>query len=108
MLRRVQAGPFKEVQAASLMALEQLQSDADAFEALDALLQPVDCALLQLPKVVLADSAVFYMLRGNAVMVSPAPANGIVRMYSDGNEFLGIGEILDDGRVGPKRLIATN
>lgn len=108
MLRRVQAGPFKEAQAATTSALEQLQSADDNFEALDALLLPVDCALLQLPKVVLADSAAFYMLRGNAVMVSPAPASGIVRMYSEADEFLGIGEILDDGRVGPKRLIATN
>ncbi|MEE8059863.1 MAG: tRNA pseudouridine(55) synthase TruB [Pseudomonadales bacterium] len=112
MLRRLQAGPFKEQQAVSLLTLESLSpckgTQCEDFEPMDELLQPMDSALLHLPEVCLAESSVFYMLRGQAVLVPRAPTEGIVRMYSDTGDFLGIGEILDDGRVGPKRLIATN
>ncbi len=113
MLRRVQAGPFTERQAVSLPALESLKAQGEeaspaCFESLDKLLQPVDSALMHFPAVTLAESAVFYMLRGQAVLVPHAPTEGIVRIYSDTGDLLGIGEILDDGRVGPKRLIATN
>jgi tRNA pseudouridine55 synthase len=115
-LRRVQAGPFDEEQAVSLAALESLSETTDLdgehtaarFQSMDELLQPVDCALMHFPAVTLTESAVFYMLRGQAVQVADTPLEGIVRMYSEADDFIGIGEMLDDGRVGAKRLIATN
>jgi tRNA pseudouridine55 synthase len=107
MLRRVKAGPFDEQQAISPSSLEELLQDDD-YSQLDALLQPVDSALQHLPAVVVAESAEFYLLRGNAVQVSGAPSEGVVRLYNEAGELLGIGDILDDGRIGPKRLIATN
>ncbi|MCB1616182.1 MAG: tRNA pseudouridine(55) synthase TruB, partial [Pseudomonadales bacterium] len=36
-----------------------------------------------------------------------AKTNELVRVYAPGQVFLGIGEILDDGRVAPKRLISA-
>ncbi|MEH6559015.1 MAG: tRNA pseudouridine(55) synthase TruB [Oceanicoccus sp.] len=107
MLRRVQAGPFSEQQAISLDALEALRQE-DEFSSLDRLLLPADCAVMHLPKVEMAASEEFYMLQGQPVQIPGAPSNGVVRMYAESGTFLGIGEILDDGRVGPKRLIATN
>jgi tRNA pseudouridine55 synthase len=111
-LHRVQAGPFTEQQAVSLLTLESLskvdEPSRDSFAPLDQLLQPVDSAVLHLPAVTLAESAVFYMLRGQPVMVSKAPTEGIVRMYADTGAFIGVGAVLDDGRVGPMRLIATH
>ncbi len=107
MLRRVKAGPFYEPQAVSLDALEAL-AGADDFSAIDALLQPVDSALMDFPAVHLVESSTEYMLHGHAVQVANAPTDGIVRIYAETGALLGIGEILDDGRVGPKRLIATN
>lgn len=106
MLRRVKAGPFDEPQAVSLATLEGLQSED--FEQLDALLQPVDSVLQHFPAVVLAENAAFYMLRGNAVQAAGAPDEGFVRLYSEAGQLLGLAEVLDDGRVAPKRLIATN
>lgn len=106
-LRRVQAGPFIEAQATTIESLQALASDDD-FEQLDSLLMPADQALLHLPEVVLGESAEFFILRGNAVQISPAPSEGLVRIYNEARDLIGIGEILDDGRVGPKRLIATN
>ena len=111
-LRRVQAGPFTERHAVSLLTLQSLrQQDAapnEGFEPLDALLKPVDSALMHFPAVTLVESSAFYMLRGQAVLVPHAPTEGTVRMYTESGQLLGLGEILDDGRVGPKRLIATN
>lgn len=114
MLRRVQAGPFEEVQAVSLTTLETLAEsvDVEGYDALDALLEPVDVAVRHLPEVTLAESAVFYLLRGHAVTVSGIPSQcdegDMVRIYSESRSFLGIGEIIDGGQVAPKRLIATN
>ena len=43
---------------------------------------------------------------GQPVLVTNSPSSGMVRMGLESGEFLGIGEILDDGRVAPRRLIA--
>jgi tRNA pseudouridine55 synthase len=107
MLHRVQAGPFLEQQAVSLDALEVLKQK-DEFLSLDNLLLPADCAVMHLAKVEMAASEQFYMLQGQPVQIPGSPTDGVVRMYGESGSFLGIGEILDDGRVGPKRLIATN
>lgn len=105
-LRRVKAGPFSESQAVTVDDLESLSNDD--YQSLDAMLQPVDQALLHLPEVTLDETTAFYLLRGNAVMVPNTPKDGVVRLYSEARQLLGIGEVLEDGRIGPKRLIATN
>lgn len=106
-LRRVKAGPFDDSQVVSFDTLE-LIGQSEGYSQLDKLLQPVDSALLHIPSVEIGEAAEFYLLRGNPVQVAQAPTEGIVRLYSQTGQLLGIGEILDDGRVGPKRLIATN
>jgi tRNA pseudouridine55 synthase len=105
-LRRTQAGPFTLDQSVTLDALEMLTS-VDHFEAVDALLLPADAALGALPLVCLSESGGFYMRRGQPVMVPNAPRDGIVRVALHSGEFLGVGEMLDDGRVAPRRLIVT-
>ena len=106
MLHRVQAGPFEEAQAVSLATLEALAErvETEGYDALDALLEPVDVAVMHLPEVTLAESAVFYMLRGHAVSVSVIPEHcdegDIVRMYSESRDFIGIGEIVGVAKLG--------
>lgn len=107
MLRRTGAGPFEERQAVSVALLEQLRAD-ELFAAMDDYLLPVDTPVLGLPAVRLAEISAGYMRQGQAVFVPQAPTSGTVRMYSESDDFLGVGEILDDGRVGPKRLISTD
>jgi len=106
-LRRVQAGPFKEDHSITLPALEALKTDDD-FAQLDELILPPDSAVDHFPRVLLEESAVFYMLQGQPVQIAEAPLEGVVRMYSSSDTFIGLGEMLEDGRVGAKRLIATN
>ncbi len=105
-LRRTQAGPFRIEDAVSLMSLESLKAN-DQLAAMAALLRPADAALGAMPLVHLSESGGFYMRQGQPVLVPNAPCDGMVRIALESGEFLGVGEILDDGRVAPRRLIVT-
>lgn len=105
-LRRTRSGPFRIEDSVALVTLEALKGSGE-LPAIDALLLPADAALGALPLVSLSESGGFYMRQGQPVMVPNAPRSGIVRVALHSGEFLGIGEILDDGRVAPRRLIVT-
>jgi len=105
-LRRTKAGPFGIADSVSLDALEALKGDNRLAE-MDALLLPAEAALNGLPVVRLSESGGFYLRQGQPVQVPRAPRDGMVRVVLESGEFLGVGEILDDGRVAPRRLIVT-
>lgn len=105
-LRRIQAGPFVEGGAVPLAQLQQLRDQAD-FAGLDALLIPVEQALGHLPALHLADSAAEYLRQGQAVFDPAAKQEGPVTLFDSAGQFMGIGEILDDFRVKPRRLMAN-
>lgn len=105
-LRRLSTEPFDE---AGMVTLEQLSQVAEQdTEALDAFLLPPDAALSDWPQVCLGSDTAVYFCRGQAVWVPRVPAGGLLRIYDrqeDGVTFLGIGQVLEDGRIAPKRLI---
>lgn len=105
-LRRTRAGPFRIEDSLSLDALVALKETGD-LNAIDNFLLPADAALGALPLVRLSESGGYYMRQGQAVRVPNAPRDGVVRVALESGEFLGVGEILDDGRVAPRRLIVT-
>ena len=74
---------------------------------MDALLLPPEASLGQFPLVHLSEAGGFYIRQGQPVLVPNSPCTGMVRIGLESGEFLGIGEILDDGRVAPRRLIVT-
>lgn len=104
-LRRLQAGPFCEADLVTIEALEQAKETG----GLDALLQPVSSAVSQWPEVQLSANSTFYVRQGQPVQVAHAPTEGWVRLMDetgkDGGAFIGVGEIIDDGRVAPRRLV---
>ena len=104
-LRRLQAGPFGE---ADLVTMEQLELAREG-GTLDSLLQPVSSAVSQWPEVTLTENISYYLRQGQPVQVAHAPTEGWVRLVDITNEdspaFIGVGEILDDGRVAPRRLV---
>ena len=104
-LRRTQAGPFTLEHSVSLTTLDAL-AERGAQSEMDALLQPLDAALGELPLVRVSEAGGFYIRQGQPVLVPDSPCSGMVRMGLETGEFLGVGEILDDGRVAPRRLIA--
>ena len=102
-LRRTASGPFELEQAVTIPELAHLAEDG--FEALDRLLLPPEEALSDWPMVCLSQNSAYYLQQGQAVQVPKAPSSGWVRLRRDDGQFLGIGQILEDGRVAPKRLI---
>ena len=102
MLRRTKAGPYNLTQSHTLDTLEQLLEEKGQ-EALDTLLLPLDSATLHWPAVYLGKASCFYLQQGQPVQTTDTPESGLVRLYAD-EQFIGIGEIMDDGRVAPKRL----
>ncbi|MFC1578900.1 tRNA pseudouridine(55) synthase TruB [Pseudomonadota bacterium] len=106
-LRRSRAGPFELADSVALSTLEALKANGQEAQ-MDALLLPADAAVKALPLVRLSESGGFYMRQGQPVQVPNAPCDGMVRVALESGEFLGVGEILDDGRVAPRRLIVTS
>ena len=104
-LRRTGVG---RLDASRMLDMETLQSLAEqGQEALDAILLPMGDALSDWPAVHLSEDAAYYLCQGQAVFVPRLKERGLVRLFAGDARFLGIGSVLDDGRVAPKRLVAT-
>lgn len=106
-LRRIQAGPFDLSRAVTLETLEALHAEGGHL-ALDHLLMPSDCGLQDWPEVELTEQTAYYLNHGQAVRVPGSPAFGMVRLRDQNGQFIGIGEMTDDARVAPKRLMRFN
>lgn len=102
-LRRTALGPFD---GAGMVTMEQLQETAEAggASALDARLLPIGAALAHWPAVALDAASQFYLSRGQAVQIPQAPTSGWVRMLGANQEFVAVGEVLEDGRIAPRRM----
>jgi tRNA pseudouridine55 synthase len=105
-LRRTKVGPFEE---SGMVTMEQIKAASEqGIEALDALLLPMEDALKSWPDIILTQNSLFYIQQGQPVQVPQAPSEGLVRLFSQGGQFIGVGQVLDDGRIGPKRLMQQN
>lgn len=106
-LRRYQVGAFKINQAVEFDAVQKLR-DEKAFDAMDELLIPMQDALENWPSIELSDDAAHFLRQGQPVLVSRAPTSGWVRLFEKRGDFMGVGEIQDDGLVAPKRLLRSS
>lgn len=104
MLRRTQVGPYHAAQMITLKRLEEAVQQND-HDFLRSVLLPVDSTVSDWPDVRLSEAAAYYIKQGQPVIVPYAPTEGWVRLMLRDDRFLGVGEILDDGRVAPRRLI---
>ena len=104
-LRRLAAGPYD---VEDLVSFEQLETALQQ-GSLDPFLQPVSSAVREWPEVRLTDNTAYYLRQGQPVIVPHAPTSGWVRLSEvesdESTRFIGVGEILDDGRVAPRRLV---
>jgi len=105
-LRRTQAGPFDLTQTVSLEELERVHTEGGA-EAVDAFLKPVDSGLDHWPLLQLSEHSAFYWLHGQPVRAPQAPKFGMLRVQDHRGRFIGIGEVSEDGRIAPRRLIRS-
>ncbi len=104
-LHRSQVGPYQEN---GMISLEQAETlvEQSGIKALDQLLLPVYSSVAHWPEVVLNASLAFYIQQGQAINFPDVPDNNGLRLMTEDGQFLGIGEINDDGMVAPKRLIS--
>jgi tRNA pseudouridine55 synthase len=102
-LRRLGVGMFDTTKMVTLDHLHEMLHEGT--ENLDGLLLPIQSAVAQWPDVKLSQDIAYFVKKGQAVVVPHAPSHGYVKLYSEEAIFMGIGHILDDGRVAPRRLV---
>lgn len=101
-LRRVAIGTVDIDQAVGLDVLER----SSAAQRL-ALLRPVDSLLDSIPQVRLSMHDSTRLGHGLNVSGLEQHAAGQVRVYSERGDFLGLGEIGEDGSLKPRRLVSS-
>lgn len=104
-LRRLSVGAFLESQMITLATLRAEREMAASASELDHYLLPMQSAIDHWPQLVLAESTAFYCRQGNPVFVPQAPLSGWVRLVDKQGRFIGIGEVLPDGKIAPRRLL---
>lgn len=106
-LRRLGAGPYTEEQMVPLSLIESLSEQEENWAQLDACLLPLESSVATWPELQLSTAAAFYLMQGQPVMIPYSPREGWVKLMLKDNQFVGVGEILEDGRVAPRRLIKS-
>ena len=102
-LRRTGSGPFGDE---DMISLGTLQEEGRP-ESLDRYLTPMEAVLAEWPAVSLSPDTAWYLHQGQPVRVPRAPTEGWVRLHGADDRFIGVGEVLDDGRIAPRRLIGA-
>jgi tRNA pseudouridine55 synthase len=100
-LRRLTSGVFDLNGAYSLERVSGM-----SLEELDKLLLPVDVKIQHIPQIKLTEQQTDLVLHGQSVLIDEKNStNEIKRLYGIGGEFIGLGQLDQDGRIYPKRLI---
>lgn len=97
-LRRLSVGHYISSQMVRLEVLEQPSN-------LEQHLLSIGSIMNDWKEVQLSEAAAFYLRRGEAIIAPYAPTSGWVKLIMKSGRFLGVGEILSDGRVAPRRLV---
>lgn len=106
-LRRFGVGHYNAARMISPDALVQMRESGGHAE-LDTQLLSIETLVEQWSDVRLSKTTAHYVRRGQAVWVPHAPTQGWVKLSDEEGKFLGIGEILSDGKIAPRRLINRN
>jgi len=107
-LRRLRAGPFEIDDSFTMTEMIGFREQAEA--VMDQTLLSASAAVSDWPRSILSELTASYLMQGQPVQVPNSPVSGWVSLFSeveDDNNFIGVGEILDDGRIAPRRLVAT-
>ena len=101
-LRRLVVGGYTEDQMISMVQLEELVADG---KDLGSLLLPLESMVSDLPEIILTPDMLYYARRGNVLWVTNAPLSGMVRLKEKNGQFCGVGTVLNDGKISPKKII---
>ena len=99
-LRRTVTGMFALTEAVTLSQLEDL-----TMAQRDALLLPPDALLAGVQKMSVDAESAHSLRLGQAIWRSKQTLGSTVRLYDEKERFIGIGEVSQDGKIAPKRLV---
>lgn len=102
-LRRTGVGGLSVDHAVSMSTLEGLATPAERARYL----LPLDAMLSGYPDVHLTALAAHYLRQGQPVSLQHGRQPGWVRLYEGETRFMGLGQVMDDGRVAPRRLLGA-
>lgn len=109
-LHRTQVGQFHESQAITLAELER-ERDVGGPGALDHFLLPVEQCITHMQAVQLPEDSGYYFSQGQPVLetavLKTLKSGELVRVSLGSGKFLGVAEVLADGRIAPRRLVAN-
>lgn len=100
-LRRTEVGDFDIADGRQIEDLKHLAGIGE----LNKCLLSIDEALESWPSVRLSDELAFYVKRGQAVFTPQAPKQRWVKLCTQEQQLFGIGEVIDDGKIAPRRLL---
>lgn len=106
-LRRTHVSPYDGCEIYTEEGL-RLIAETSGQTGLDACLLPMETSVRAFPAIKLSTSAAFYLKMGQAVRATLPLKSPLVRLFAEDERFLGVGEVTDDGRVKPFRLLATS
>ena len=104
-LRRLSVLPYGNAAMLTLPQLEEIAKNS-GHDGLCTLLLPVETSVEIFPAVKLSTSAAFYLRMGQPVRSGFPVKSTLVRLFSDDERFLGVGEMMSDGRIKPHRLLS--
>ena len=104
-LRRTRVGPFSEVRAITLEAIDAASKLEDGGEALARLLAPVESALSDLPELMVSPNDAASLVRGQAILIRgrDAPVLSGPAFATSKGRLIALGE-LDKGALHPTRV----
>lgn len=102
-LRRTRIGRFDISETVTLDQLDGLD-----MEARDNRLLSPDCLLDAFPKVSLDHESAHFFRQGQAIWMPKQMHEGVVVLYDETQCLVGIGEVADDGKIAPKRLVVES
>jgi len=107
MLRRTSVSPFD---CSKIYTVEELEQIAESDE-LESVLLPIDSALINFPVMHLSEADVELIRNGIKVQRNDTPKNEMIRLYSNNNQFIGIGKYFEtesgEKLLAPKRMMNT-
>jgi tRNA pseudouridine55 synthase len=106
-LRRTAVSPYQDSPMYTFEDLTEIEK-TEGLAGLRRILLPLDSAVQNYPAIRLTTAATFYLRMGQPVMAPQIRSHGLIRLFSDDGRFLGIGEMLEDGRVTPRRLLESS
>lgn len=107
MLRRTNVSPFD---CSRLYTIEEIEQLAES-NTLESALLPIDSALIEFPSIQLTDAETQLIRNGIKVSREDIPPRDMIRLYSNNNEFIGIGSYSQnesgESLLFPKRMMNT-